>query len=81
MSRIYLADSKRAGQKVDRKIAVAVQNVKTTLLFVPLFWNNMRQKDIKTINAPLILKMRDIIIKCGMKDWEVVDGEIVEGGC
>ncbi len=37
MSRIYLADSKRAGQKVDRKIAVAVQNVKTTLLFVPLF--------------------------------------------
>jgi hypothetical protein len=81
MSRIYLADSKRAGQKVDRKIAVAVQNVKTTLLFVPLFWNNMRQKDIKTINAPLILKMRDIIIKCGMRDWEVVDGEIVEGGC
>ena len=81
MSRIYLADSKRAGQKVDRKIAVAVQNVKTTLLFVPLFWNNMRQKDIKTINAPLILKMRDIIIKCRMRDWEVVDGEIVREGC
>ncbi len=81
MSRIYLADSKRAGQKVDRKIAVAVQNVKTTLLFVPLFWKNMRQKDIKTINAPLILKMRDIIIKCRMRDWEVVDGEIVREGC
>ncbi len=81
MSRIYLADSKRAGQKVDRKIAVAIQNVKTTPLFVPLFWNNMRQKDIKNINAPLILKMRAIIIKCGMRDWEVVDGEIVEGGC
>jgi hypothetical protein len=28
MSRIYLADGKRAGQKVQRKIAVAVQNVK-----------------------------------------------------
>jgi hypothetical protein len=28
MSRISLADSKRAGQKVQRKIAVAVQNVK-----------------------------------------------------
>jgi hypothetical protein len=28
MSRISLADGKRAGQKVQRKIAVAVQNVK-----------------------------------------------------
>jgi hypothetical protein len=28
MSRTYLADGKRAGQKVQRKIAVAVQNVK-----------------------------------------------------
>jgi hypothetical protein len=28
---------KRAGQKVQRKIAIAVQNVKTPLLFVPLF--------------------------------------------
>jgi hypothetical protein len=28
MSPIYLADGKRAGQKVQRKIAVAVQNVK-----------------------------------------------------
>ncbi len=40
---------------------------KTPLLFVPLFWNNMRQKVTKTINAPLILKMRDIIIKCGIR--------------
>ena len=36
MSRISLADSKRAGQKVQRKIAVAVQKVKSPL-FVPLF--------------------------------------------
>jgi hypothetical protein len=28
ISRIYLADGKRAGQKVHRKIAAAVQNVK-----------------------------------------------------
>ncbi len=37
MSRISLADGKSAGQKVQRKIAVAVQKVKSSLLFVPLF--------------------------------------------
>jgi hypothetical protein len=37
MSRIALADGKRAGQKVQPKIAVAVQKVKSPLLFVPLF--------------------------------------------
>jgi hypothetical protein len=37
MSRISRADGKRAGQKVQRKIAVAVQKVKSPLLFVPLF--------------------------------------------
>ncbi len=37
ISRIYLADGKRAGQKVHHKIAIAVQKVKTPLLFVPLF--------------------------------------------
>ncbi len=37
MSRISLADGKRAGQKVQRKISVAVQKVKSPLLFVPLF--------------------------------------------
>jgi hypothetical protein len=37
LSRISLAEGKRAGQKVHRKIAVAVQKVKTPLLFVPLF--------------------------------------------
>jgi hypothetical protein len=36
MSRISLAEGKRAGQKVQRKIAVAVQKVKSPLLFVPL---------------------------------------------
>jgi hypothetical protein len=37
MSRISLADGKTAGQKVHRKIAVAVQKVKTIVLFIPLF--------------------------------------------
>ncbi len=37
MSRISPADGKRAGQKLQRKIAVAVQKVKSPLLFVPLF--------------------------------------------
>ncbi len=37
MYRISLADGKRAGQKVQLKIAVAVQKVKSPLLFVPLF--------------------------------------------
>ena len=37
MSRISLVDGKRAGQKVQRKIAVAVQKVKSPLLFIPLF--------------------------------------------
>ncbi len=41
----------------------------------------MRQKVIITINAPLILKMQDIIIKCGIRGGEIVDGEIAEGGC
>jgi hypothetical protein len=37
LSRISLADGKTAGQKLHRKIAAAVQKVKTPLLFVPLF--------------------------------------------
>ncbi len=37
LSRISLAEGKRAGQTVQSKIAVAVQKVKTPLLFVPLF--------------------------------------------
>ncbi len=37
LSRISPADGKRAGQKVQSKIAVAVQKEKTPLLFVPLF--------------------------------------------
>ncbi len=47
MSRISLADGKRAGQKVQRKVAVAVQKVKSPLLFVPLFWN--QQNKLSTI--------------------------------
>jgi hypothetical protein len=37
MSRISLADGKIAGQKLHRKIAVAVQKVKAFVLFIPLF--------------------------------------------
>jgi hypothetical protein len=37
MSSISLADGKRAGPKVQRKIAVAVQKEKSPLLFVLLF--------------------------------------------
>jgi hypothetical protein len=37
MSRISLADGKRAGQKIQRKIAAAVQKVKSPVLFIPLF--------------------------------------------
>jgi hypothetical protein len=25
--------------------------------------------------------MRDIIIKCGIRDGEIVEGEVEEGGC
>jgi hypothetical protein len=42
MSRTSLADGKRAGQKVQRKIAVAVQNVKP-LYFLSLSFES-RQK-------------------------------------
>jgi hypothetical protein len=37
LSCISLANGKTAGQKVQSKIAAAVQKVKTPLLFVPLF--------------------------------------------
>jgi hypothetical protein len=37
MSRISLAEGKRAGQKIQRKIAAAVQKVKSPVLFIPLF--------------------------------------------
>jgi hypothetical protein len=38
----------------------------------------MRKKDIITINATLISKMRDIIMKCGIREGEIVEGEIEE---
>jgi hypothetical protein len=37
MYRISLTEGKTAGQKVHREIAVAVQKVKTFVLFIPLF--------------------------------------------
>ncbi len=68
MSRISVADGKRAGQKVQRKIAAAVQKVKSPLLFVPLFWNNIRQKEIITNNVPLFKKLRDLIFFAGLEE-------------
>jgi hypothetical protein len=56
MSRISLADGKRAGQKVQRKIAVAVQKVKSPLLFVPLFWNQ-RNKLSTIVLLVLVIKL------------------------
>ncbi len=56
MSRISLADGKRAGQKVHRKIAAAVQKVKSPLLFVPLFLNQ-RNKLSRIILFVLIIKV------------------------
>jgi hypothetical protein len=37
LSRISLAEGKRAGQKIQSKIAAAVQKVKSPVLFIPLF--------------------------------------------
>ncbi len=82
MSRISVADGKRAGQKVQRTIAAAVQKVKSPLLFVPLFWNYIRQKEIITNNVPLFKKLRDLIFFfCGIRGGEIVKREIEEGGC
>ena len=47
---------KRAGQKVQRKIAAAVQKVKSPLLFVPLFWNQ-RNKLSTIILFALVIKL------------------------
>ncbi len=47
---------KRAGQKVQRKIAAAVQKAKSPLLFVPLFWNQ-RNKLSTIILVVLVIKL------------------------
>jgi hypothetical protein len=55
ISRISFTDGKRAGQKVQRKIAGAVQNVKPSTFCPALLKSKI------TINVPLFKKMRDII--------------------
>ncbi len=75
---------KRAGQKVQRKIAAAVQKVKSPLLFVPLFWNQ-RNKLSKIILFVLVMKLtkerRRRVWRGRPRGGEIGDGEIWEGGC
>ncbi len=85
ISRISLADGKRAGQKVHRKIAVAVQNVKPIYFLSRSF--EIREKYLSTIILfALVIKLtitrRDGgFQEGGIRDGEIKDGEIVEGGC
>ncbi len=82
MSRISLADGKRAGQKVQRKIAVAVQNVKPlyflsrsfalshkNLLSYSICFNNQIGQEAKRVWRGRI------------RDGEIGEGETREGGC
>jgi hypothetical protein len=82
MYRIPPAIGKTAGQKVQCKIAVAVQKVKTFVLFIPLFWN------LRKILSTIILvvsnwqRRRDGGFRGeGIRDGEIGEGEIQEGGC
>ncbi len=56
LSRISLGDGKRAGQKIQRKIAAPVQKVKSPVLFIPLFWNQ-RNKFSTIILFVLVIKL------------------------
>ncbi len=84
MSRISLADSKRAGQKVQRKIAVAVQKVKPLYFLSRSF--QIREKYcqqsfflFESSNCP---RRRDGGFRGGgIRDGEIGEGEIEEGGC
>ena len=84
MSRISLADGKRAGQKVQRKITVAVQKVKPLYFLSRSF--EIREKYckqsyflFKSSNRP---RRRDGGFReGGIRDAEIGDGKIVEGGC
>ena len=84
MSRISLADGKRAGQKVHRKIAVAVQNVKPST-FCPALLKS--EKNIVKNHSFCLDHQTDHyqgdggFRDGGIREGEIVDGEIVEGGC
>jgi hypothetical protein len=56
ISRSSFADDKRAGYKVQCKIAVAVQKVKSPVHFIPLFWNQ-RHKLSTIILFVLVIKL------------------------
>ncbi len=75
---------KIAGQKVQRKIAAAVQKVKSSPLFVPLFWNQ-RNKLSTIILFVLVIKLtkdrRRRVWRGRTREGEIRDGEIWEGGC
>jgi hypothetical protein len=80
-----LAEGKRAGQKVHRKIAAVVQKVKSPLLFCPALLKSAKQivknhsfrLDHQTDHYHGDGGFQD----GGIRDGEKVDGEIVEGGC
>jgi hypothetical protein len=82
MSRISLADGKRAGQKVHRKIAAAVQKVKSPVLFIPLFWNPRKIFPRIILFASVIkLPVQDGGFReGGIRDGEIGKGQIEEGG-
>ncbi len=71
---------KRAGQKVQRKIAVAVQNVK------PLYFlSRSSHKNLLSFLYVFIIKLtkepRRRVWKGRIREGEIGDGEIGEGGC
>ncbi len=79
-------DGKRAGQKVQRKIAGAVQNVKPLYFLSRSF--EIREKKFSLIILFVFLiklpitKVRDGGFReGGIREGEIEDGQIVEGGC
>jgi hypothetical protein len=85
LSRISPADGKRAGQKVQRKIAAAVKNVKRLYFFSRSFEisvTNCQQSFFLPLPLPLTITRRDGgFQEGGIRDGEIGDGEILEGGC
>ena len=75
----------KSGKKIQRKIAAAVQKVKSPVLFIPLFWNQ-RHKLSTIILFVLVIKLtyrrRDGGFReGGIRDGKIGDGEIERGGC
>ena len=74
------------GQKVQRKIAVAVQNVKPLYFLSRSFeiWEKYCQQSFflsKSSNWPLPWRRDGGFLEGGIREGEIGDGDIVEGGC